>query len=69
MEQGENCYLNYLLSEVKTLTEKQISILAWETIIETADTTVVTTEWAMYELAKSPNQQVINVNHNFGIKV
>lgn len=54
---GENCYLNYMLSEVKTLTEKQISILAWETIIETADTTVVTTEWAMYELAKCPNQQ------------
>lgn len=29
----------------------------WEPIIETADTTMVTTEWAMYELAKNPKKQ------------
>uniref|UniRef100_A0A2P2IWT0 ent-kaurene monooxygenase n=1 Tax=Rhizophora mucronata TaxID=61149 RepID=A0A2P2IWT0_RHIMU len=49
-----NCYLDYLLSEGKTLTEAQISMLIWEAVIEAADTTLVTTEWAMYELAKNP---------------
>lgn len=52
-----NSYADFLLSEGKMLTEKQISMLVWETIIETSDTTMVTTEWAMYELAKSPKLQ------------
>ncbi|KAI4316757.1 hypothetical protein L6164_024705 [Bauhinia variegata] len=52
-----NCYIDYLLSEAKELTEEQISILLWEVIIETADTTLVTTEWALYELAKDKSQQ------------
>jgi len=52
-----NCYLDYLLSEAQTLNEKQISMLIWETIIETSDTTMVTTEWAIYELAKNPSCQ------------
>uniref|UniRef100_A0A2N9IXN9 ent-kaurene monooxygenase n=1 Tax=Fagus sylvatica TaxID=28930 RepID=A0A2N9IXN9_FAGSY len=52
-----NCFLNYLLSEAKTLTNEQITMLVWETIIETSDTTLVTAEWAMYELAKDPNRQ------------
>lgn len=33
-------------------------MLLWEPIIETSDTTMVTTEWAMYELAKDPMRQV-----------
>ncbi|BFG17893.1 hypothetical protein CerSpe_041670 [Prunus speciosa] len=52
-----NCYTDYLLSEAKTLTSEQIAMLLWETIIETADTTLVTTEWAMYEIAKDSNRQ------------
>lgn len=52
-----NCYLDYLLSEAKTLTEKQMTMLLWEVIIETADTTLVTVEWAMYQLAKNPECQ------------
>ncbi|KAM7280600.1 hypothetical protein ACFE04_007734 [Oxalis oulophora] len=52
-----DCYLDFLLPEGQTLTEDQINILVWETIIETADTTMVTTEWAMYELAKDPSRQ------------
>ncbi|KAA8537692.1 hypothetical protein F0562_027318 [Nyssa sinensis] len=51
------CYLDYLLSEAKTLSGKQIAMLLWEVIIETSDTTLVTTEWAMYELAKDPKRQ------------
>ena len=61
MKQELNCYTDYLLSEAKTLTPEQIAMLIWETIIETADTTLVTTEWAMYELAKDQKQQVILV--------
>ncbi|XP_020232234.1 ent-kaurene oxidase, chloroplastic isoform X2 [Cajanus cajan] len=52
-----NCYFDYLVSEAKDLTEDQVSMLIWETIIETSDTTLVTTEWAMYELAKDKTRQ------------
>ncbi|KAI3922076.1 hypothetical protein MKX01_005765 [Papaver californicum] len=52
-----NCYLDFLLSQGKALTETQLIMLIWETIIEASDTTLVTTEWAMYELAKSSKDQ------------
>ncbi|XP_031279374.1 ent-kaurene oxidase, chloroplastic [Pistacia vera] len=52
-----NCYVDFLQSESKSLTDYQISMLVWETIIEAADTTLVTTEWALYELAKDPTRQ------------
>lgn len=52
-----DCYIDYLLSEESTLTEDQLIALVWESIIETSDTTLVTTEWAMYELAKNPKCQ------------
>ncbi|KAJ9567375.1 hypothetical protein OSB04_003341 [Centaurea solstitialis] len=52
-----NSYLDYLLSEAQPLTEKQLLMSLWEPIIETADTTMVTTEWAMYELARNPKRQ------------
>ncbi|MCL7047110.1 hypothetical protein MKW94_030461 [Papaver nudicaule] len=52
-----NCYLDFLLSQETTLTETQLMMLIWETIIEASDTTLVTTEWAMYELAKSSKYQ------------
>lgn len=58
VKQELNCYLDYLISEDKALTDDQISMLLWETIIETSDTTFVTAEWAMYELAKNPELQV-----------
>lgn len=59
MSQEENCYFDYLLSQAKELTEEQLYMLIWETILETADTTLVTTEWAIYELAKDKNRQVV----------
>lgn len=52
-----DCYLSYLLSEAETLKIEQVTMLVWEVIIETSDTTMVTTEWALYELAKKPIQQ------------
>lgn len=59
IEDGEetNCYLNYLLSEASTMTETQLAMLLWEPIIESSDTTLVTTEWAIFELAKNPERQ------------
>lgn len=39
------------------LTEKQLMMSLWEPIIESSDTTLVTSEWAMYELAKNPECQ------------
>uniref|UniRef100_A0A1J3EEP3 ent-kaurene monooxygenase n=1 Tax=Noccaea caerulescens TaxID=107243 RepID=A0A1J3EEP3_NOCCA len=56
-ESDDDCYLNFLMTEAKTLTMEQIAILVWETIIETADTTLVTAEWAIYELAKHQHVQ------------
>ncbi|KAL0369030.1 UNVERIFIED_CONTAM: Ent-kaurene oxidase, chloroplastic [Sesamum calycinum] len=53
-----DCYLDYLISEAKTLSEQQVLMLLWEAIIESSDTTLVTTEWAMYELAKDHKRQV-----------
>ncbi|KAI9113078.1 hypothetical protein K1719_015603 [Acacia pycnantha] len=54
-----NCYIDYMLSspESKELTEDQILVLLWEVIIEASDTTLVTSEWAIYELAKDKNRQ------------
>ncbi|KAK7405478.1 hypothetical protein VNO78_06813 [Psophocarpus tetragonolobus] len=52
-----DCYYDYLVTEAKELTEYQVSMLTWETIIETSDTTLVTTEWAMYELSKDKTRQ------------
>ncbi|KAI4971651.1 hypothetical protein ZWY2020_002565 [Hordeum vulgare] len=49
-------YLDFLLAE-KALTDEQLMMLVWEAVIEAADTTLVTTEWAMYELAKNPEKQ------------
>ncbi|XP_020088882.1 ent-kaurene oxidase 2-like isoform X2 [Ananas comosus] len=52
-----SCYLDHLLSE-NTLTEEQLITLIWEAIIEASDTTLITTEWAMYELTKNPECQL-----------
>ncbi|KAM0032772.1 putative ent-kaurene monooxygenase [Helianthus debilis subsp. tardiflorus] len=59
IDSGENLngYIDYLLSEAQGLTEKELIMSLWEPIIETPDTTMVTTEWAMYELAKHPKKQ------------
>ncbi|KAK1407512.1 hypothetical protein QVD17_39128 [Tagetes erecta] len=52
-----NSYIDYLLSEAQTLNDHQLLMSLWEPIIESSDTTMVTTEWAMYELAKNPKIQ------------
>ncbi|KAK1312422.1 hypothetical protein QJS10_CPA07g00287 [Acorus calamus] len=52
-----NSYLDFLLSEEDKLTDEQLTTLVWEAIIEASDTTLVTTEWAMYELAKNQKCQ------------
>ncbi|CAA6666156.1 unnamed protein product [Spirodela intermedia] len=52
-----DCYLDFLLSEGDALSEEQLTSLVWEVIIEASDTTMVTTEWAMYELAKNEEIQ------------
>lgn len=55
--QARTSYLDFLLAE-NTLSDEQLLMLVWESVIEAADTTLVTTEWAMYELAKYPEKQV-----------
>lgn len=52
-----DCYLDVLLTEATHLSEKQLLMSTWEPIIESADTTLVTIEWAMYEIAKNPKVQ------------
>lgn len=60
-KQNLNSYIDYLLLEAQTLTDEQLLMSLWEPIIESSDTTMVTTEWAMYELAKNPKLQVCNI--------
>ena len=54
--QAKASYLDFLLAG-NTLTDDQVTMIVWEAIIEGADNTLVTTEWAMYELAKNPEKQ------------
>lgn len=51
--------MDFLLSQ-STLTDEEIMSLVWEEVIEASDTTLVTTEWAMFEISKNPNKQVVN---------
>lgn len=44
-------------------------MLVWEEIIEASDTTLVSTEWAIYELSKDPQRQVILIIPNFLIDI
>lgn len=52
-----NCYLDILLKEAPQLTQKQLEMSIWEPIIEASDTTLITVEWAMFELSKNPHSQ------------
>ncbi|CAL0335312.1 unnamed protein product [Lupinus luteus] len=52
-----NSYVDYLLSNAEELTEEQICMLIWESIVETSDTIVVAAEWTMYELSKDKIRQ------------
>jgi ent-kaurene oxidase len=45
-----------LLAE-NTLTEEELIMMSWEVILGGTDTTLMTTEWAMFELAKKPEIQ------------
>jgi ent-kaurene oxidase len=54
--QAKVSYLDFLVAE-NAVTDEQLMMLMWEAIIEAADTTLVTTEWAMYQLAKNPEIQ------------
>ncbi|KAK6938737.1 Cytochrome P450 [Dillenia turbinata] len=61
-EDERQCFLYNLLEHGKHLKEKQLQMLLWEPIIETSDTTLVTTEWAMYELGKDRVRQELLYN-------
>ncbi len=48
------CYADILLTQAAHLSDVQLEQSLWEPIIESADTTLVTTEWIMFELARNP---------------
>ncbi|KAH9301330.1 hypothetical protein KI387_012913, partial [Taxus chinensis] len=52
-----NCYLDILLKEATHLTDKELEMSIWEPLIEASDTTLVTAEWALFELSKNPEAQ------------
>uniref|UniRef100_A0ACD5UUB8 Uncharacterized protein n=1 Tax=Avena sativa TaxID=4498 RepID=A0ACD5UUB8_AVESA len=58
IESGEArvSYLDFLL-ENSTLTEEQLMMLVFEVIAGGTETTMMTTEWAMYELARNREKQ------------
>ncbi|KAL3734787.1 hypothetical protein ACJRO7_024029 [Eucalyptus globulus] len=53
-----DAYLDFFISEGMTLSEEQNAILLREAIIESGDSTMVLTEWALDELAKDAKWQV-----------
>uniref|UniRef100_J3MF59 Ent-kaurene oxidase n=1 Tax=Oryza brachyantha TaxID=4533 RepID=J3MF59_ORYBR len=62
IERGEarTCYMDFLLehnSTPLTADDYQMLVFLWESIIASADTVLVNTEWIMYEIAKNPDKQ------------
>jgi len=59
IESGEArvSYLDFLLAENSTLTDEQLMMLVFEVIVAGTDTTLLTTEWAMYEIARNREKQ------------
>uniref|UniRef100_J3MF60 Ent-kaurene oxidase n=1 Tax=Oryza brachyantha TaxID=4533 RepID=J3MF60_ORYBR len=62
IERGEarTCYMDFLLehnSTPLTADDYQMLLFLWESILGSADTVLVSTEWTMYEIAKNPDKQ------------
>lgn len=51
-------FLEHLLTVETDLSSVNVELLTWEPIIEGSDTSLVSSEWAMYELAKNQDVQV-----------
>ncbi|XP_006656176.2 ent-sandaracopimaradiene 3-hydroxylase-like [Oryza brachyantha] len=53
------CYMDFLLEKNSTLLtdDHQLMLFLWESILASADTVLVTTEWVLYEIAKNPDKQ------------
>ncbi|XP_024527089.1 ent-kaurene oxidase 2 [Selaginella moellendorffii] len=56
-QQRDKCYCDVLLDNESHYSEDELLLAAWEPIIESSDTTLVTSEWALYELASAPKLQ------------
>ncbi|KAG6555024.1 hypothetical protein Mapa_003056 [Marchantia paleacea] len=53
------CYADHVYEDAKIFSAKQnlLEMIIWETVIESADTSSVTSEWIVYELARNPQVQ------------
>jgi ent-kaurene oxidase len=62
--QARISYIDFLLEAKNStqLTDHQLMLLLAESIAAAVDTVLVTTEWAMYELAKNPDKQARKKN-------
>ncbi|KAK3025461.1 hypothetical protein RJ639_041347 [Escallonia herrerae] len=61
-EKGRDCYLDFMLFKAKTLSQKHLAMLLWELTIQVEDNTMITVEWAMYELTKNTKSKIaINI--------
>ncbi|EFJ12811.1 hypothetical protein SELMODRAFT_424982 [Selaginella moellendorffii] len=56
-QQRDKCYCDVLLDNESHYSKDELLLAAWEPIIESSDTTLVTSEWALYELASAPKLQ------------
>ncbi|KAJ7546664.1 hypothetical protein O6H91_08G049500 [Diphasiastrum complanatum] len=50
-------YVDNLLANYQNLNDTPLLMSVWEPVVESSDTTLLTTEWAMYELALQPFKQ------------
>ncbi|CAM6102067.1 unnamed protein product [Calypogeia fissa] len=52
-----SCYADILLTQATHLTPLQLQMALWEPLVESGETSLMITEWTMYEIARNPQIQ------------
>jgi ent-kaurene oxidase len=62
-----NCYADIILTHDDGLNETGKELVLWDTMFTSSDTTLVTSEWIMFELSSNPLEQERLYNEIMGI--
>ncbi|CAM6028613.1 unnamed protein product [Sphagnum balticum] len=52
-----NCYADIVLTQDNGLDDTRMELVIWDTMFTSSDTTLLTSEWVLFELAKNPLAQ------------
>ncbi len=50
----KNCYADIVLTQDNGLNDTRMELVIWDTMFTSSDTTLLTSEWVLFELAKNP---------------